>query len=93
MLAHFLGLRKQAPSSVGRLIRGLRYFHDDTIFEFHAPPQQPNMRVVVTGIGLVSPIGLGTTLHWERLLRGGSAIKELLERDLPEVCNEQRTVL
>jgi len=36
-----------------------------------------NRKVVVTGLGLVSPLGIGTVEHWENLLAGRCAVSRL----------------
>ncbi|KAK9839982.1 hypothetical protein WJX74_001439 [Apatococcus lobatus] len=41
-------------------------------------------RVVVTGLGLVTPLGFGVAETWSRLVDGHSAVRKLLESDLPK---------
>jgi hypothetical protein len=43
-------------------------------------------RVVVTGLGLVTPLGIGAERVWESLVNGGCGVRELTAEDLPKVC-------
>jgi hypothetical protein len=38
--------------------------------ELPPPPQLPQRRVVVTGLGLVTPLGVGVEHTWKRLING-----------------------
>jgi 3-oxoacyl-[acyl-carrier-protein] synthase II len=46
------------------------------------PPTLPQRRVVVTGIGIVSPLAVGAAATWSRILRGDTAVRELAPEDL-----------
>ena len=41
---------------------------------FPAPPVSVQRRVVVTGLGLVSPLGVNAAKVWQRLLQGDTGI-------------------
>src|SRR2546427_3938900 len=42
-------------------------------------------RVVITGMGMISPLGRGTELAWRRLLSGASGLSDLPEDLAPDV--------
>ncbi|XP_022892891.1 3-oxoacyl-[acyl-carrier-protein] synthase, mitochondrial isoform X4 [Olea europaea var. sylvestris] len=49
---------------------------------FDPPPQIPSRRVVVTGLGMVTPLGCGVETTWKRLLEGESGIRGITVEDL-----------
>ena len=57
----------------------------NNIFDFDAPTRPLHHRVVVTGLGLVTPFGVGVAQTWENLLAGASSIRALEPSHLPSV--------
>ena len=49
-------------------------------------PALPQRRVVVTGLGMVTPLGVGVSSSWQRLLKGDTGVRRLQAEDMPEVC-------
>ena len=56
-----------------------------TADHFGDPPATEPRRVVVTGLGLVSPLGVGVQRSWEALLAGHVGTQALRPEHLPEV--------
>ena len=51
---------------------------------FGIPPPLQVRRVVVTGLGLITPLGVGVEEAWRALLHGDCGIKRLQAQDLPK---------
>ncbi|KAK9811326.1 hypothetical protein WJX72_001865 [[Myrmecia] bisecta] len=51
---------------------------------FGALPEAEPRRVVVTGLGLATPLGVGVADVWARLVQGQTGVRGLRETDLPE---------
>ena len=54
---------------------------------FGIPPPLQVRRVVITGLGLVTPLGVGVKKAWQALLHGACAIKRLQPEDLPNASS------
>ena len=63
--------------SAGPALAGDLHFRDP-------PPRPPHRRVVVTGIGLVTPLGAGTARTWAALMAGESGVRAIGPDDIPE---------
>lgn len=50
----------------------------------------PTRRVVVTGLGLVTPLAVGAEATWQRLIAGETGIRRMAPDDLPEVRSVRR---
>ncbi|PIN11991.1 Beta-ketoacyl-[acyl-carrier-protein] synthase I [Handroanthus impetiginosus] len=49
---------------------------------FDPPPVLPLRRVVVTGLGMVTPLGCGVEVTWKRLIEGKSGIRAITIEDM-----------
>jgi hypothetical protein len=51
-----------------------RFVRSFSELAFEAPPPAPTRRVVVTGMGAVTPFGVGVEHSWEKLLDSKTAV-------------------
>ncbi|KAM1666561.1 hypothetical protein ACFX1X_046181 [Malus domestica] len=51
-------------------------------FFFDPPPPLRSRRVVVTGLGMVTPLGCGVETTWKRLIEGECGIRALTHQDI-----------
>ena len=70
-------------SHVHRLADGL--FATSRYFRQYSFCSGEERQVVVTGLGLVTPLGSGVAESWSRLIQGQSGVRKLSKSDLPEV--------
>src|ERR1700758_491058 len=56
-----------------------------TIFRLRSPEVSAMRRVVVTGLGLVTPLACGTEQTWQRLRSGASGIKRIEKFDVSDI--------
>uniref|UniRef100_A0A3S6KL62 3-oxoacyl-[acyl-carrier-protein] synthase, mitochondrial n=1 Tax=Juniperus procera TaxID=62753 RepID=A0A3S6KL62_9CONI len=71
-----------------------RYFSNSTSSDvFGPPPTSPQRRVVVTGLGMVSPLGTGVKASWEALIEGKCGVRALTADDLNMEGFENETLL
>jgi hypothetical protein len=73
------------PSPVRPWLQPIRQLSTNLADPFGDLPPQLARRVVVTGLGLVTPLGVGVATVWERLLAGATGVRKLEAADLPEV--------
>ncbi|KAJ4981401.1 hypothetical protein NE237_032238 [Protea cynaroides] len=73
-----------APTSLFRLIRSRFQINrlSSASEKFGPPPIVPQRRVVVTGLGMVTPLGCGVETTWKRLVQGDCGIRALSPEDL-----------
>ncbi|PKA66311.1 3-oxoacyl-[acyl-carrier-protein] synthase, mitochondrial [Apostasia shenzhenica] len=60
---------------------------------FDPPPPRHRRRVVVTGLGMVTPLGCGVEATWRRLVEGGCGVRALSLLDLKMEGFDEATVM
>lgn len=60
---------------------------------FSPPSALPQRRVVVTGLGLVTPLGVGVQQSWSNLIQGAVGVKALTVSDMQNLPAAQQALL
>jgi hypothetical protein len=63
--------------------------HHTTADPFGPLPALQQRRVLVTGIGMVTPLGVGVQDSWQGLIAGRTGVRRLQADDLPEVYHAE----
>lgn len=84
MIARVHGISSATSAWLTVLRHGARCFCSPAAAGFAAPPPLPQQRVVVTGLGLVTPLGRGVEASWAALTAGRTGVRRLQPDDLPE---------
>ncbi|WPT13971.1 3-oxoacyl-[acyl-carrier-protein] synthase [Picochlorum sp. SENEW3] len=76
-------IRRRVPCAA--VTRAARFMSSssDEVFQFQKSPIPSHSRVVVTGVGFVTPCGIGQESLWDKVLQGVSATRSLTRMDLP----------
>jgi hypothetical protein len=78
-------VQQTAPCQSGSRAHSSQAASQHAADPFGDPPPLPQRRVVVTGIGMVTPLGVGVADSWQGLLAGRTGVRRLQAEDLPEV--------
>uniref|UniRef100_A0A2N9FMF3 3-oxoacyl-[acyl-carrier-protein] synthase, mitochondrial n=1 Tax=Fagus sylvatica TaxID=28930 RepID=A0A2N9FMF3_FAGSY len=60
---------------------------------FDSPPVVQSRRVVVTGLGMVTPLGCGVEATWKSLIEGGCGIRAITPEDIKMTSFDRETQL
>ncbi|KAL0298670.1 UNVERIFIED_CONTAM: 3-oxoacyl-[acyl-carrier-protein] synthase, mitochondrial [Sesamum radiatum] len=71
--------RRYSNRLVSSIIQFRRFYSSGS---FDPPPFLPHRRVVVTGLGMVTPLGCGVEVTWKRLIEGECGIRAVTIEDL-----------
>lgn len=89
----FPSIRRLFAKSRFRLGRHVSSSSSSVTEAFDPPPVVHARRVVVTGLGMVTPLGCGVESTWKRLIDGECGIRKLSPEDLQMNAFDSETQL